>query len=134
MPSPMQPNCWKRNWPNRATRQKTIALGANTDPYQPIERTYRITLEVLEVLERTNHPVGIVTKSALVTRDIDILSRMAKKGPCEGRNLDHHARQEAGPADGAARCNSAAATGNTDEALGGRHSDRCHGRTDSSLA
>jgi DNA repair photolyase len=59
---------------------RTIALGANTDPYQPIERTYRITREVLEVLERANHPVGIVTKSALVSRDIDILSRMAKKG------------------------------------------------------
>jgi DNA repair photolyase len=59
---------------------RTIALGANTDPYQPVERTYRVTREILEVLERTNHPVGIVTKSALVTRDIDILSRMAKKG------------------------------------------------------
>ena len=59
---------------------RAIALGANTDPYQPVERTYRITREILEVLDRTNHPVGIVTKSALVSRDIDILSRMAKKG------------------------------------------------------
>ena len=58
----------------------TIALGSNTDPYQPIERTNRITRSVLEVLERANHPVGIVTKSALVTRDIDILARMAAKG------------------------------------------------------
>ncbi len=58
----------------------TIALGSNTDPYQPIEKTHRITRSVLEVLERANHPVGIVTKSALVTRDIDILSRMAAKG------------------------------------------------------
>jgi DNA repair photolyase len=57
-----------------------IALGTNTDPYQPIEREQRITRRVLEVLERYNHPVGIVTKSALVTRDIDILSRMAEKG------------------------------------------------------
>jgi len=59
---------------------KTIAIGTNTDPYQPIERRYRIMHEVLEVLDRTNHPVGIVTKSALVVRDIDILSRMAKRG------------------------------------------------------
>lgn len=59
---------------------KVIALGTNTDPYQPIEREHRITRSILEVLERTRHPVGIVTKSALVTRDIDILARMARDG------------------------------------------------------
>lgn len=58
----------------------TIALGSNTDPYQPIERDRRITRGVLEVLARCRHPVGIVTKSALVTRDIDILAPMAKQG------------------------------------------------------
>jgi DNA repair photolyase len=58
----------------------TMALGTNTDPYQPIEREYQITRSVLEVLERTGHPVGIVTKSALVVRDIDILQRMAERG------------------------------------------------------
>jgi DNA repair photolyase len=58
---------------------KTMAIGTNTDPYQPIERRYRIMREILEVLEETGHPVGIVTKSALVLRDIDILSRMAKR-------------------------------------------------------
>jgi DNA repair photolyase len=58
---------------------KFIALGAVTDPYQPIERTRGIRA-VLEVLDRTNHPVGIVTKSALVVRDLDILSRMASRG------------------------------------------------------
>jgi DNA repair photolyase len=57
-----------------------IALGANTDAYQPIERQYRVTRAVLEVLARTNHPVGIVTKSNLVTRDLDLLSEMAGKG------------------------------------------------------
>ncbi len=56
-----------------------IAMGTNTDPYQPIEREYKIMRGILEVLERAGHPVGIVTKSALVTRDIDILSRMAKR-------------------------------------------------------
>jgi DNA repair photolyase len=59
---------------------RTIAIGTNTDPYQPIERRYRIMREVLEMLDRANHPVGIVTKSALVVRDIDILSRMAERG------------------------------------------------------
>ena len=59
---------------------RTIALGTNTDPYQPIERTHRITRRILEVLARCNHPVGIVTKNHLVTRDIDILAPMAEKG------------------------------------------------------
>jgi DNA repair photolyase len=59
---------------------KTIAIGTNTDPYQPIERQHGIMRSLLEVLERAQHPVGIVTKSALVTRDIDILSAMAAKG------------------------------------------------------
>lgn len=61
-------------------RPATIALGTNTDPYQPIERKLGITRRVLEVLEAARHPVGIVTKSALVLRDIDILSRLAKDG------------------------------------------------------
>jgi DNA repair photolyase len=56
-----------------------IALGANTDPYQPVEREQRITRGILEVLAEHRHPVGIVTKSALVERDIDILSGMAKQ-------------------------------------------------------
>jgi DNA repair photolyase len=59
---------------------RTIAIGTNTDPYQPIEKQWRIMREILEVLDARNHPVGIVTKSALVTRDIDILSRMAERG------------------------------------------------------
>ena len=57
---------------------RTIALGAVTDPYQPIERRYGITRAILQVLEAAQHPVGIVTKSALVVRDIDILARMAR--------------------------------------------------------
>jgi DNA repair photolyase len=58
---------------------KTIAIGTNTDPYQPIERERQIMRGILEVLEKAGHPVGIVTKSALVVRDIDILARMAKR-------------------------------------------------------
>lgn len=61
-------------------RPRTIAIGTNTDPYQPVERRWRIMRDILEVLEARSHPVGIVTKSALVTRDIDILSRMAQRG------------------------------------------------------
>lgn len=61
-------------------KPRTIAIGTNTDPYQPIEKQWRITREILEVLEAANHPVAIVTKSSLVTRDADILSRMASKG------------------------------------------------------
>ena len=60
-------------------RCRVIALGTNTDPYQPIERTRRITRGVLEVLAAHNHPVGIVTTSALVVRDIDILAPMAAR-------------------------------------------------------
>jgi len=57
-----------------------IAIGTNTDPYQPIERERRIMRSILAVMERTSHPVGIVTKSALVLRDIDVLARMAARG------------------------------------------------------
>ena len=70
-----------------------IALGANTDPYQPIEREYRITRGILEVLAECEHPVGIVTKNAMVERDIDILAPMAEKSLVNVyvsiNNLDH---------------------------------------------
>ena len=56
-----------------------IALGANTDPYQPAERNFEISRSLLEVLSEFNHPVGITTKSALVVRDIDILAKMSEK-------------------------------------------------------
>ena len=59
---------------------RTLALGSNTDPYQPVERTLKLTRSVLEVLDRFNHPVGIVTKSAGVLRDLDILTSMARRG------------------------------------------------------
>ena len=58
---------------------KVIAIGTNTDPYQPIERRYQVMRRILEVLDRANHPVGIVTKSALILRDLDILARMAER-------------------------------------------------------
>jgi DNA repair photolyase len=58
---------------------KVIAIGTNTDPYQPIERKYQVMRRILEVLDKAGHPVGIVTKSALVLRDLDILARMAER-------------------------------------------------------
>src|ERR1700723_875023 len=58
---------------------KVIAIGTNTDPYQPIERRYKIMRRILEVLDSAGHPVGIVTKSALGLRDLDILARMAQR-------------------------------------------------------
>ncbi len=71
----------------RELRAKTyqcavMAMGTNTDPYQPIEREHRITRGILQVLAEHKHPVGIVTKSALVARDIDILGPMAAEGLC----------------------------------------------------
>jgi DNA repair photolyase len=59
---------------------KMIAIGTNTDPYQPAEKTHRIMRSILEVLARANHPVGVVTKSALVLRDLDLLAPMSAKG------------------------------------------------------
>ena len=60
-------------------RVSPISLGANTDCYQPIERKYRITRQILEVLAGCDHPLTIVTKSALVERDLDLLAPMAAK-------------------------------------------------------
>jgi DNA repair photolyase len=60
-------------------RPSPIALGANTDCYQPIERKHRITRAILEVLAECDHPVTLVTKSALVERDLDLLGPMARK-------------------------------------------------------
>ncbi|MFO1071500.1 MAG: PA0069 family radical SAM protein [Geminicoccaceae bacterium] len=58
----------------------SMALGSNTDPYQPLERHLRVTRAILELLAETRHPVGIVTKSALVCRDLDLLAPMARLG------------------------------------------------------
>jgi DNA repair photolyase len=60
-------------------RARTLALGSNTDPYQPVERTLRLTRSVLEVMDRFSHPVTIVTKSAGVLADLDVLQRLASR-------------------------------------------------------
>ncbi|MFD1327382.1 PA0069 family radical SAM protein [Mycoplana ramosa] len=77
---PDAPRLLERELSKPGYRPRVIAIGTNTDPYQPIEKEWRIMRQILEVLEAADHPVSIVTKSALVMRDIDILSRMAAKG------------------------------------------------------
>lgn len=61
---------------------QTIVIGANTDPYQPIEQRYRLTRALLEVMLAHKHPVGIITKSAMVLRDLDLLQALASQGLC----------------------------------------------------
>ena len=58
---------------------KPIHIGGNTDPYQPIERDLRITRQVIEVLDRFNHPFSIITKNALIVRDLDLMASMAER-------------------------------------------------------
>jgi DNA repair photolyase len=76
---PDAPRLLERELSAEGYRPRTIAIGTNTDPYQPIEREYRVMRGILEVLERCGHPVGIVTKSALILRDLDILTRLAQR-------------------------------------------------------
>ena len=70
----------RRELADKRYKPKPIAMGTNADPYQPAERKHRLTRGILEVLLETRHPATIVTKSALIVRDIDILSEMAKLG------------------------------------------------------
>ncbi len=61
-------------------RPAPIALGINTDAYQPVERQVKLTRRILEVLQLTRHPVSIITKSALIERDLDLIAQMAQQG------------------------------------------------------
>jgi len=70
----------ERELSRKSYRPRVIAFGTNTDPYQPIERRYQVMRALLEVLDRFNHPVSILTKSALIVRDIDLLASMAERG------------------------------------------------------
>lgn len=64
----------------KSYKPRLIAIGTNTDPYQPIEKEHQIMRRILKVLNDFNHPVGIVTKGTLIERDIDIIEEMATKG------------------------------------------------------
>ncbi|HBF31042.1 PA0069 family radical SAM protein [Rhizobium sp.] len=77
---PDAPKLLARELSKPGYKPRTIAIGTNTDPYQPIEKEWRIMRQLLEVLMEADHPVAIITKSALVLRDIDILAKMASRG------------------------------------------------------
>ncbi len=77
---PEMPEVLRAELGRKAYKVAPIAIGTNTDPYQPIERDHGIMRACLEVLEACGHPVAIVTKGALIERDLDILSRMALRG------------------------------------------------------
>ena len=70
----------RRELADKRYRPKPIAMGTNTDPYQPAERKHKLTRQILEVMLETRHPVTICTKSALVVRDIDLLQKLAELG------------------------------------------------------
>ncbi|WP_421760700.1 PA0069 family radical SAM protein [Devosia sp.] len=70
----------RRELADKRYRPKPIAMGTNTDPYQPAERKHKLTRSILQLLLETRHPVTITTKSALVVRDLDILKPMAELG------------------------------------------------------
>ena len=76
---PEAPSVLRRELGARRYRVAPIAIGTNTDPYQPIEKDHGIMRKCLEVLEETGHPTAIVTKGSLIERDIDILTRMAAR-------------------------------------------------------
>lgn len=79
----------------------TIHIGANTDPYQPIERDWKITRQLLEVMLETRHPVSVITKNKLILRDLDLLSELAKHGLVQVfvsiTSLDPHLTQKLEP-------------------------------------
>ena len=76
---PDAPAVLERELSSPKYRVAPIAIGTNTDPYQPIEKDYNIVRECLKVLAKFQHPVAIVTKGTLIERDIDILAPMARK-------------------------------------------------------
>ncbi len=76
---PTAPQVLERELAGRRYQPATLAIGTNTDPYQPVEARYRIMRGILTVLSDWNHPVSIVTKGALIERDIDILADMARR-------------------------------------------------------
>ncbi|WP_337266243.1 PA0069 family radical SAM protein [Oryzifoliimicrobium ureilyticus] len=77
---PDAPKLLERELAKAGYKPRVIAIGTNTDPYQPIEKEWRVMRQILEILDRSNHPVSIVTKSALILRDLDILQSMAERG------------------------------------------------------
>ncbi len=98
---PEAPQVLARELSARSYRCAPIAIGTNTDPYQPIEQTEGVMRACLEVLRAAKHPVAIVTKGTLIERDIDILSDMAREGLCRVgisvTTLDRHIARKMEP-------------------------------------
>ena len=108
---------WRRQAAGAGTQQAanynpaTVHIGGNTDPYQPQERTLRVTREIIEVMARFRHPMSVITKSALITRDIDLFGADGRGGVRAGGRVDHHAGSRSRPGDGTPRGDAGAASG-----------------------
>ncbi len=76
------PDLLKKEFQKKTYSPSPIVIGANTDPYQPLEKKYQITRKLLEVFWEFLHPLSIITKSSLILRDIDLLEKLAKKNLC----------------------------------------------------
>ncbi len=98
---PALPEVLRQELRRKGYRAKPIALGTNTDPYQPVERELRVMRGVLEVLSEHSHPLTIATKGTLIERDIDLLAPMAKRGLVQVgvtvTTLDAHLAREMEP-------------------------------------
>ena len=77
---PTAPEVLTKELARKSYKPRVIAIGTNTDPYQPIEKTHKIMRRILLVLQQHNHPVGVVTKGSLIERDLDILGPMGQAG------------------------------------------------------
>lgn len=77
---PEAPEILERELRAKSYRPAVIAMGTNTDPYQPIEREHRIVRRILETLHECRHPVAVVTKGTLIERDVDLLGEMGRLG------------------------------------------------------
>jgi DNA repair photolyase len=109
-------------------RPENIQIGGNTDPYQPVERKLQVTRAIIEVLGRFHHPFSIITKSALITRDLDLMGPMAEADLARAAVVDHHPRPQAGARDGAARRHARTPPGCGATAFGGGRADHRHVR------
>ncbi len=95
LPSRTQPKLLERELAKPGYKPRVIAIGTNTDPYQPIEKEWRIMRQILEVLDKANHPVSIVTKSALILRDHRYPLGDGREEPCSCFAVGDDARPQA---------------------------------------
>ena len=122
-----RPSCSKRELSAPGYQPKVIAIGTNTDPYQPIERQLQVMRRILEVLDRAGHPVGIVTKSALVAARHRYSGAHGRAQAGQGGAVGDDARYQARAHDGAARGDADASAGNAAAPVGRRRADHGDG-------